>query len=112
MNVYLLVKNPHHIKKLTKDIPLIKQLPLAVLHFMNQGYHILPLYLCRNRQTLKEVFSTQSFLIALFFFSFYILLTPHHVVRENYDMHKKPFVLAAFVLFVFVWMCTLLKNIL
>jgi hypothetical protein len=51
-------------------------------------------------------------LLAALFFSFYILLTPHDMIRENYGMQSRPFIFVCLILFVFVWMCTLLKNIL
>ena len=99
-NALLMIKNPYHVAYLTRDVPVLKSMPLSVVHVLNQGYHILPLVLFRKRQTVTETLSPLSFVISAVFFLSYLLVIPDRSFRENYDINSvETFVLAAGVFF-------------
>ena len=81
-NVYILFRNPFHLAFLTKDLPLLTTLPLAVKHVLLQLWHALPLYVFRKRQTLAETIAFPSIAVsALFFFVYGFRMPASDFVR-------------------------------
>jgi hypothetical protein len=107
--LWVSLKNPFHAAVISRGIPFLNTLPLAILHVLYQLLHILPLYFFRKRQTLKEALSSQSFLIASVLFLSYLVLFPEHVIVEDYEVGKTQLLVMAAV----IAGCTfLLKKIL
>ena len=107
--LWVSLKNPLHVATINRGIPFLNTLPLATVHVLYQLLHILPLYFFRNRQTVKETLSTQSFLIVSVLFLSYLVLFPEHVIIEDYEVGKTQFLFMAAV----IAGCTfLLKKIL
>lgn len=107
--IWVGLKNPLHVATISRGIPFLNTLPLASQHVLYQLLHIIPLYFFRKRQTLKEVLSPQSFLIASVLFLSYLVLFPEHVIVEDYEVGKTQLLLMATV----IAGCTfLLKKIL
>ena len=107
--IWVCLKNPLHVVTISRGIPFLNTLPLTAMHLVYQLLHIIPLYFFRKRQTLKEVLSTQSFLIASVLFLSYLVLFPENVIVEDYEVGKTQLLLMATV----IAGCTfLLKKIL
>jgi hypothetical protein len=88
-NFYLMFYNPKHIPFLTRDLPWLSTLPPAVTHVLNNLWHVLPLYLFRNRQTLKETIAISSVLLSALFFFVYAVGMPESDIVKLYDVTKE-----------------------
>ena len=109
-NLFLMFYDPYHIVKLTRTIAFVNQLPLVVLHFLNQLYHIAPLYLFRKRQTWSETISAKSFLLSIIFFMSYSLLVSDNLIVNAYGITKTHFVFLFGSMVSVAWLCTFLSK--
>jgi hypothetical protein len=87
-NFLLMLTNPQHIAFVVRDVPYVSSLPLYQMHLLNQGYHLIPLYIFRMRQTWAETVSIPSFLIAALLFCCYIVIFPEKFIVDNYGLYK------------------------
>jgi hypothetical protein len=92
-NLYLMIKDPLHLDFLTKDLPFLNTLPLAVAHVLNNLWHVLPLYLFRKRQTLAEIIAFPSIVLAALFFFVYGFSMPASDLMRLYNMTQQEFLL-------------------
>ena len=90
-NVYLMVKDPLHLDFLTKDLPFLSTLPLAVAHVLNNLWHALPLYIFRKRQTLAETIAFPSIAVSALFFFVYGFGMPASDLLRMYNVTQKEF---------------------
>jgi hypothetical protein len=88
-NAVIMLRNPNLLTFQTKDEPLFNWIPIPILHFFNQGYHIFPLFIFRNRQTITETLSYESILISAIFFLSYLVFFSEQIILENYLLDKK-----------------------
>ena len=90
-NLYLMFYDPTHLPFLTRDLPFISTLPPAVTHVLNNLWHILPLYLFRKRQTLKETIAFSSVVVSVLFFVVYAVGMPASDFMQLYDITREHF---------------------
>ena len=97
--------NPLHFGFITKDIPYVRSWPLWFKHFMNQLWHLAPVYLFRNR---LNIISNTTVFLTFLLFSTYLILMPEWVLLRNYELDRiKMMVMAG----VFAAFCLLFKKI-
>lgn len=87
-NFWFYVTNPLHFGFLTRDVPFINTLPTPVAHVLNHLWHLAPVYLFRNRQTIAETVAPPSVFLAAFLFTCYLVLFPEPVISRNYEMTR------------------------
>ena len=91
-NFYLMFYNPSHIPFLTRDIPLLKTLPVSIKHLLNNLWHVLPIYLFRKRQTLSETIAFSSVVLSMLFFVVYAVAMPASDFVKLYDVSREHFI--------------------
>ena len=106
-NFLLMLHNPAHVIALTIRIPYLNQLPAIMIHLMNHLYHILPIWLFRYRQSISDIFSVKSYLIAVGIFVVYVLLIPDDNIYDNYAVRKDQFIVGFFTIVLLTWIYAL-----
>ena len=113
-NGVIMLRNPDLLTIQTQNESLINWIPIPLLHFLNQAYHILPLVIFRKRQTITETVSYESILISSVFFLSYMVFFSDHIIFVNYRLDKtQVFIIASgfgIVVLLFSYLFSILRK--